>query len=267
MKKVIINADDFGYSSAVNAGIIKAFRDGVLTSTTLMANMPGCDEAIQLAKEHPKLGVGGHLVLTCGPSLTHAKSIASANGNFYNLETYKKQRHLMSDDEIFQEWCCQIDYLLEKGLQLTHLDSHHHIHTFPENLSIIKRIATKYQLAFRNVFELEQVVQLPYQKGIKGFLDLMNYPAIRNMLRSFESDKAACFREIQAVLEQIEEEEVTELMVHPAFVDEVLYFNSSFNIARIKEVTILCDSRMKELLSEHGIELVHYGNIKTKIRG
>ena len=51
MKKVIINADDFGYSSAVNLGIIKAYKEGILTSTTLMANMPGCDEAITLAKE------------------------------------------------------------------------------------------------------------------------------------------------------------------------------------------------------------------------
>lgn len=66
MKKVIINADDFGYSAAVNAGIIKAYQDGVLTSTTLMANMSGRDGAIQLAKENQGLGVGGHLVLTCG---------------------------------------------------------------------------------------------------------------------------------------------------------------------------------------------------------
>ena len=129
MKKVIINADDFGYSSAVNLGIIKAYKEGILTSTTLMANMPGCDEAINLAKENPDLGVGGHLVLTCGKPLTKGESFVDGKGDFYSLTEYKKHRNEMSDEEIFQEWSYQIDYLMDHGLKLTHLDSHHHVHT------------------------------------------------------------------------------------------------------------------------------------------
>ena len=79
MKKVIINADDFGYSSAVNLGIITSHKKGILTSTTLMANMSGCDEAIMLAKENPNLGVGCHLVLTCGKPLTKGASLINEN--------------------------------------------------------------------------------------------------------------------------------------------------------------------------------------------
>lgn len=261
MKKVIINADDFGYSSAVNLGIIKAYKEGILTSTTLMANMPGCDEAIRLAKENPDLGVGGHLVLTCGKPLTKGESLTDGNGDFYSLAEYKKHRNEMCDEEIFQEWCHQIDYLIDHGLKLTHLDSHHHAHTFPENLEITKRIADKYHLCFRNAFELEENIELPAQKGIRGFSDLMNHSAIRDLTKSFEESRIRCFEEIQTVLDKVEDNEITELMVHPAYVDEILYFNSSFNIQRVKEVSILCDSQMKQLFEENQIVTCSYKNV------
>lgn len=58
MGKLIINADDFGYGKGVNMGIIEAYQNGVLTSTTLMAGMPGFDQAVKLAKDNPGLGVG-----------------------------------------------------------------------------------------------------------------------------------------------------------------------------------------------------------------
>lgn len=261
MKKVIINADDFGYSSAVNAGIIKAFQKGILTSTTLMANMPGREEAIQLAKENPKLGVGGHLVLTCGSPVTNAPSLVSEGGKFNTLDQYKQRRSSMNEEEIFNEWCSQIDYLLAHGLKLTHLDSHHHVHTFPENRQVTEKIAEKYQLTFRNAFGLEEQSNLPYQKGIKGFLDLMNYPAIRDITQPFQATKSECLAEIKNVLAKIKEDEVTELMVHPAFVDEALYFNSSFNLARMKEVAILCDATIRELFLNEAIQFIHYGNV------
>ena len=104
MKKVIINADDFGYSTAVNLGIINSFKKGVLTSATLMANMPGCDEAIELAKENPSFGVGGHLVLTCGAPLYERTTLVKEDGNFFGLKEYKTNRSNMDEQEIFEEW-------------------------------------------------------------------------------------------------------------------------------------------------------------------
>lgn len=261
MKKVIINADDFGYSSAVNLGIIKSHKKGILTSTTLMANMPGCNEAIMLAKENPDLGVGCHLALTCGKPLTKSTSLINENGDFYNLAEYKKYRNEMYDEEIFQEWSYQIDYLMDHGLKLTHLDSHHHVHAFPENLKITKRIADKYHLCFRNIFGLEENIELPAQKGITGFLDLMNHSAIRDLTIPFEENRIKCFEEIQSVLDKVKDNEITELMVHPAYVDEDLYFNSSFNVQRIKEVSILCDPQIKQLLECNQIVTCNYKNL------
>ena len=84
MKQLILNADDFGMTRGVNEGIIRAHRDGVLTSTTLMANGPEFDDAVSRAKSNPKLGVGCHLVLVGGPAIAprdKISSLADANGN------------------------------------------------------------------------------------------------------------------------------------------------------------------------------------------
>lgn len=260
MKKIIINADDFGYSSGVNQGIIKAFREGVLSSTTLMANMPGCDEAIKLAKDYPGLGVGAHLVLTCGAPMTQGTTLKGEDGKFHLLQEYHQKRNEINDEEIFKEWCTQIDYLLNQGVPLTHLDSHHHVHTFEGNESIVKRISEKYKLTFRNAFGLEERVDLNYQKDIRGFADLMNYSAIRNMDTPYLKAQNQCLEEIQRVLERVTED-ITELMVHPAFVDEALYFGSSFNVQRIREVELLTAPQVKSLIEAKNLEIVHYGNL------
>ncbi|MFS7260696.1 carbohydrate deacetylase [Carnobacterium divergens] len=263
MKKVIINADDFGYSTAVNLGIIESFKKGVLTSTTLMANMGGRDEAIRLAKNNTGLGVVCHLVLTCGSPITEGSTIVKPSGEFFSLKEYQLYRKDMNDTEIFNEWCSQIDYLLNQGMVLTHLDSHHHVHTFKENYEITKNISEKYQLCFRNAYSLEENSHLSYQKGITGFFDLMNHKEIRDLNVAFESRKKECFEELQTVFDKVEGGQITELMVHPAFIDESLYFNSSFNIQRIKEVAILCDPELKLLLENQQIELCHYGDIPS----
>ncbi|HOI45659.1 MAG TPA: ChbG/HpnK family deacetylase, partial [Candidatus Aminicenantes bacterium] len=77
MKRVIVNADDFGLCQGVNRGIVLAHQKGILTSATLMANMPGFDEAVEMARDHPRLGVGVHLNLLRGEPVTPARDVAS----------------------------------------------------------------------------------------------------------------------------------------------------------------------------------------------
>ena len=68
LRRLIVNADDFGRSHSINEAVIRAHREGILTGASLMTNEPGFDEAVKLAKENPKLGVGLHLTLLCGHS-------------------------------------------------------------------------------------------------------------------------------------------------------------------------------------------------------
>src|SRR5262245_52162998 len=97
MHRLIINADDFGFSASSNRGIIAGHKQGVVTSTTLMVGMPAAAEAASLARQHPKLGVGLHFNLTCGRPCRPAKDIPSlvdANGQFYPLGKFLRRLYL-----------------------------------------------------------------------------------------------------------------------------------------------------------------------------
>src|SRR5690625_7449709 len=89
MKRIIINADDFGYSRAVNWGIIDAHAEGLLTSTTLMTNMPAAEHAFKLGHEHENLGIGVHLTITCGRQLIAMRpQLVDAGGRVQNISQY-----------------------------------------------------------------------------------------------------------------------------------------------------------------------------------
>src|SRR5699024_8637436 len=125
MSLLIINADDFGYSTGVNYGIIHSYQHGILTSTTLMANMPGFDAGVNLAKENKGLGVGIHLVVSCGsPLRKDVSSLTDNNGYFHNISFYEKEFSISMDD-LYKEWKAQINKIIESGIEPTHLDSHH----------------------------------------------------------------------------------------------------------------------------------------------
>ncbi|MDU5510859.1 carbohydrate deacetylase [Enterococcus gilvus] len=263
MKQLIINADDFGYSAAINAGIIHSHLEGVLTSTTLMANMPGTMEAIELSKQYPRLGVGCHLVLTMGRPLDPTnRSFQDENGRFYKLCDYPKMRASYSEEEIFHEWCTQIDFLLSKGVKLTHFDSHHHIHFYPENHKITKRISEKYGLPFRNSFGTEHFEYADLAHTNELLLDMMNTKAIRDMSQGYNVLRENCLLELTETFARAKEAQVLEMMVHPAFVDEYLFTHSSFNIARMREVEILTDPAVRQLIDSLNYELVTYQTIK-----
>lgn len=255
MKHLIINADDFGYSKAVNLGIMESHINGVLTSTTLMANMPGVDHAVSLLKDMPNLCVGAHLTLTCGKPILGEKvsTLIKENEYFFKLEDVENKVVQMDISEIYEEWKTQIRYLLNKGVNLSHIDSHHHVHTFKEHEEIIKVLSEEFNLPVRNCNNvLENKIR---------FLDLCNYNPIRNMEEKYENVRIECFKAIEEIIKKNIQYENTEAMCHPAFLDSYLLENSSFNIARIREVDILCDQLMRDLINKYEIKLCNYKNI------
>nr|WP_207750466.1 carbohydrate deacetylase [Clostridium butyricum] len=252
---MIINADDFGYSKAVNLGIMESHINGVLTSTTLMANMPDVDHAVSLLKDMPNLCVGAHLTLTCGKPMLGEKvsTLIKENGYFLKLEDVENKVVQMDISEIYEEWKTQIRYLLNKGVNLSHIDSHHHVHTFKEHEEIIKVLSEEFNLPVRNCNNvLENKIR---------FLDLCNYNPIRNMEEKYENVRIECFKVIEEIIKKNIQYENTEAMCHPAFLDSYLLENSSFNIARIREVDILCDQLMRDLINKYEIKLCNYKNI------
>jgi predicted glycoside hydrolase/deacetylase ChbG (UPF0249 family) len=134
--RVIVNADDFGMSRGITDGVILAHRYGILTSTSLMANMPAAEYAIDRAAQFPRLGMGVHLNLCAGRPILPAHEVPSlvgANGNFHPPRVMIRRLYTggARGREIFAEFCAQIRWLKDRGVTPTHADSHHHMHLYP----------------------------------------------------------------------------------------------------------------------------------------
>jgi chitin disaccharide deacetylase len=144
---VIVNADDFGYDESRNAGVVRAFQAGLVSSATIMATMPGFEEAAALARQHDLLEhVGVHLVLNEGPPLTEpirrCERFCDDDGMFRQWLTDRRLLGLgrREQDAVAIELWAQIDRCRLAGLPLTHADSHYNTHTEPGVLRPVIRV-------------------------------------------------------------------------------------------------------------------------------
>ena len=142
-RRLIINADDFGRSHAINQAVLRAHREGVLTTASLMVNEPACEEAVAMARENPSLGVGLHLSLLCGrAALSRAANpgLADSTGQFGNNPVgigfrYYARRKLR--EPLRREIHEQFRRFRETGLPLDHVNGHLHIHLHPVVFGIL----------------------------------------------------------------------------------------------------------------------------------
>lgn len=158
MRRLIVNADDFGLTSGVNRAIIEGNRSGIVTSATLMANAKATYSAIDLAKVQPSLKTGCHVVLIDGVPLTaNLPTLANDSQHFRNsLKSFAAAavRKQIAAEEIQREAEAQIRSIQSRGITLTHLDSHKHTHMFPHVLRPVLRAAKACGIrAIRNPFE------------------------------------------------------------------------------------------------------------------
>lgn len=155
MIKVIINADDFGYSSEINKAIVDSLDNKQITSTTLIANMEGFNDAIHLIKKHNLFDkVGLHINLTEGVPLT--EEIKTCSRFCDNRGNFLKKRNSLLDliyplssierSAITSEIEAQLSRITQYRLKITHVDSHYHKHTEPHILPIILSILSKHQI-------------------------------------------------------------------------------------------------------------------------
>lgn len=161
MRRLIVNADDFGLTAGVNRAVLELHREGGLTSTTLMARSAAADQAIEMARATPTLGVGCHVVLVDGEPALPAAEIPTLIDRKSGSLRYSLTGFLMrlfssriSISEIEAEAAAQIALLKNRGLRLTHIDTHKHTHMFPPVLRAVLRAARAAGIgAVRNPFE------------------------------------------------------------------------------------------------------------------
>jgi len=161
MTQLIVNADDFGQTAGINRAVLELHEAGLLTSATLMACAAATDQAIEIARATPTLGVGCHIVLTDGEPVLPPAQIPSLldppTDHFAPRLTVFLGRLFagrIRAEEIEIEATAQIQYLQSRGLHVTHVDTHKHTHMFPRVLRPVLRAARACGIhSVRNPFE------------------------------------------------------------------------------------------------------------------
>jgi len=142
-RRLVVNADDFGRSQSINQAVIRAHREGILTTASLMVNEPGCEEAVALARENPRLGVGLHLALLCGRAALGPQEIpglVNSVGEFSNSPVSVGFRYFFTHSLLPQlraEILAQFKRFRETGLELDHVNGHLHLHLHPTVFAIL----------------------------------------------------------------------------------------------------------------------------------
>ncbi|MGA2915192.1 MAG: ChbG/HpnK family deacetylase [Sedimentisphaerales bacterium] len=279
LRKLIINADDFGLCKGVNKAVFEAHTTGVLTSATIMANMPALYEAIMMAKNMPTLGVGVHLNIIDGKPLSSDSGVGlllNENGEF-KYSAYKLAFKSLLNKKILKaieiELAEQISLIIKKGIKPTHLDSHKHFHCFPPVYRIVCSLAADFGIG---------AVRWPWEPAT---VCLSDWPPVEF------GDKARAFLARQMALEcrridsrfikndiffgvahtgRIDDKFWSELcktqfigtaevMTHPGYPEGLT--KTRLVEQRKVELKWLCDPSTKQLLAEAGLKPVHYGNI------
>lgn len=219
MKYLLVNGDDLGMSPGVNRGMVEAHRRGLLTSASLMVNMPASQEGALLTRHLPALSVGLHVNLSdpLGQPLV-------------NPDTGEGCREVLQQQmDTFQELM---------GRPPTHIDSHHNLHRNPQLLPYFIEAADRYGLPLRSHSPIRYFSKFygqwsgktrPEQISVQGLIDILK-------------------NEIAAG--------VTELSCHPGYCDPEL--RSSYRMEREAELRSLCDPAVREFLSMHQIRLVNF---------
>jgi len=303
LRRLIVNADDFGLTPGINRGVLEAHTRGILTSASLFANAPATDEAIALALRTHSLAVGCHLTLVDGRSVLPPADLPTlAPGGCFRPTWTSFVRDLLlrriREDEIERELTAQLDRLSGAGLRLTHLDSHKHVHAYPAVFATVARLASRFGI---------RTVRVPCERPPLTYggpsklgpytvtIDLLRHHAFlaglrqaaenlalapwaardRALLHAHGLPPAPRFlgrvltglftpASFHALLRSVPEG-TSELMTHPGYPDAALdQVRTRLRRQRTNEVALLTDPSTLELVNGAGLSLVRPDGIVTE---
>ncbi|GAC1635424.1 MAG: chitin disaccharide deacetylase [Candidatus Acidiferrum sp.] len=290
MKDLIVNADDLGWTAGVNRGIAEAHRNGIVTSTSLLANGAAFEDGVKVARGLPALGVGVHLNLSNGAPVSALKSVASLADETGKLSGGIEQvllrlaRGKLKLAEVEREWDAQIEKIRVAGLSPTHLDGHKHVHMLPGLFPIALKLARKHGIGAIRIsseasslraalsgksgkdagVKLKQGIQARGLKLLAGDARKLANKAGLEMTDYFCGIAQTGVLSRDGVLDLLESlpEGTTELMCHPGYADEDLAKSSTrLQESRATELAILTDTAVRKSVASHGIRLINYSQI------
>jgi predicted glycoside hydrolase/deacetylase ChbG (UPF0249 family) len=246
-KRLIVNADDFGFTPDVNRGIVDAHRGGILTATTLMANGAAFDDAVRLARDTPSLDVGCHLVLISGRSLL--PPYAPLPASVPELLRALAARRI----RVYDELAAQVRKILAAGIRPTHLDTHKHTHLAPPVLDAVARVAAEFDILWvRRPFEIPMLRGRFHRVLARHGCRTTNHFAGFRMTGKFRAPQL-----VQLIREL--PEGLTEFMCHPGYCgDDLRHARTRLKESRERELEALLDSGVRAALADAGVELVNY---------
>lgn len=226
MKKLIINADDCGMSKTVNEHIEQAILAGKITSTTIMANMNDFDGAIRLYKQyHNQISFGWHINLSEGSPLLYSQILLdkgfykeTSSGVIMNGKSFmRKWLPSIAQNEIKKELLAQYTKLCDSGIDISHIDSHHHVHTSTWAITLIPKLLKDTKIyAMRNIsnnyhFGISLLARLAWTGAMKLQISRLYLPDLLSSYQKFIN------------IGQLKKGDVIELECHPghpSYLDE-----------------------------------------------
>jgi len=289
MKRLIVNADDFGLTEGVNRGIVEAHRNGIVTSTTLMATGAAFSSAVALAKQTRGLGVGIHLNLTEGEPVLDGREIPSlVQEGVFAGGLAQLSKGVVTGKvklrEVEAEMRAQIEKVLAAAIQPTHLDGHKHVHMLPRVFSIVIRLARDYGMAGvrcsgEPAAGAAEFVGRSVGHSAKMLTQYLGGRALSALSRRFREKvrqaSLSCpeyffgithtgFLDGESLLKILRRlpEGTSELMCHPGYADaELARMATRLREQRHAELEALTRPEVKAFVAEHGIELIRYRDL------
>ena len=287
MRRLIVNADDFGLTCGVNRAIVEAHEQGIVTSATLMANGGALPQAIELAASAPRLSIGCHVVLVDGSPISdaaHVASLTAGNGaprfrtSIFDFALNCLRGKFVAG-EIEAEATAQIRKLQAAGIVVSHLDTHKHTHLFPQVLRPLLRAAKNCGVrAVRNPAEPIPLGRVASNPALwKRWAQARVLNRLANEFRSAVQDAGMSTPEgtlgivatgimderlLQAIIEHTPDG-TWELVCHPGYDDDDLArAGTRLRASRVRELELLKSPVIREELERREIKLISYHDLK-----
>ena len=277
VRRLIVNADDFGLSPSVSHGIMDACGSGIVTSTSVMINHMVYQGQSFPADANRFPGFGVHLNLTSGKPIlppVDVSTVVNASGEFHRSNQFFKRISEMNVLQIEKEWRTQITAFLIKFGRPDHLDSHHHVHLHPKLLPIILQIAGELRCPVRFPISLNMIPEIAAHSELSGLSkdittamlredqEILQYSGVRSAdyfcdnFFTYYQDRPEMIR---SILKQLPEG-ITEVMCHPGQMDDTARSLSKYK-TREKELETLKQDWVRKILDDENILLSRFTSV------
>lgn len=281
MKRLIVNADDFGRHELINRAVGHAFDAGCLKSATLMAGGIAFDDAVALAKKKPGLGIGIHFTLANGSPVLPPKEIptlVTEDGAFHGDYVKFLKRYLsgkISLDEVRAELAAQLEKIRRAGLTLTHVDSHQHLHHVPGIIEIVLELAAAaginaMRVANTKIFdgELDSLGKFVGRLGLGSLAKFAAHAAHKKHFATPEhfagivAGESVSENFMVKLIENLRDG-TTEVMLHPGTDNTILRGFCEWDHDFEEELAAVTSPRVLNLLAEKNIQAVNFASLEA----